>query len=201
MEIYQMFKFFTLIVGAAASQFAYSTEIKTKPQVKKITEEKILQKVIVLNGVKFTLKDEKKSSQSYLAEYLPDGENFDQFNQMFAVWGSKDSTTLSDQVKAKVQFVNSRKSTDPVANFKLFVGDDKKSYGLDFMISEGNIIEHNLWYFTESKKGKIMYQYVRRNYKELSRVPASEFISEVPKVRNEILAEFKKIKLPKPDGY
>lgn len=115
-------------------------------------------------GTVMVLKEKQKAKTQYIAEYLPAGETFDNYTKMFAVWGWLDGADAASQAKAKVQFVNSRKGKDLVANYKLYKADDGASFGLDFLISEGRIMEHNVWYFTNVNGGVLAYQYVRRNY-------------------------------------
>ena len=152
-------------------------------------------------GTTFNLKEEQQGTSSYVAEYLPAGENFDQFSRMFAVWGQPDGSTALDQLKAKVQFVEARKGTDPVANYKVFTAPDEGSYGLDFLISEGAILEHNVWYFKNVKGGAVPYQYARRHYRGKSMPAARDFIAEIGPVGAEILSFFKANPLPMPGGY
>ena len=152
-------------------------------------------------GTTLTLKEEKKLPKQYLGEYISSEESFDNFTKMFAIWGRLDGQDAITQVKAKVQFVNARKGTDPVANYKLFIGDDKKSYGLDFMISEGGVIEHNVWNYTNINSGVLSYQFVRRHYEGKSAQSAQDFIKSAPQVGSEVLTFFKTGSLPKPEGY
>jgi hypothetical protein len=121
-------------------------------------------KSVVVLGTSLVLKEEKKTATQYLAEYIPEGETFQNFTKMFAVWGRLDGSDAQFQVKAKTQFVSSRKGKDPVANFNVFQSDDKKMFGLDFLISEGGMMEQNVWSFQNVKGGVLAYQYARRHY-------------------------------------
>lgn len=152
-------------------------------------------------GATFELKEEQRGTSTYVAEYLPAGENFDQFTRMFAVWGQQDGSTALAQLKAKVQFVEARKGTDVVANYKVFKADGEDSYGLDFLISEGAILEHNVWYFKNVKGGAIAYQYARRHYRGADGQATRDFFTKIGPVTNEVLAFFKANPLPMPGGY
>src|SRR5262249_18327277 len=158
-------------------------------------------KSITVLGVSLVMKDEKRTADQYLAEYIPEGETFDNFTKMFAVWGRLDGSDASSQVKAKIQFVNSRKGTDPVANFNAFQSDDKKTYGLDFLISEGGVMEHNVWTFQNVKGGVLAYQYAERHYEGKSTQTDEEFIKGIREIRDQVFNFFKTSPLPKPDGY
>lgn len=158
-------------------------------------------KTLVVLGSSLTLKEEKQNKTQYLAEYIPASETFDNYTKMFAMWGQLDGSKPIEQVKAKVQFVNSRKGKDPMANFKLYENDNKKAYGLDFLISEAGIIEHNVWYFTEVKGGVLAYQYARRYYQGKSTTNEADFLREIPKATSDALSFFKNTALPKPPGY
>lgn len=152
-------------------------------------------------GTTFELKEEQRGTSSYVAEYLPAGENFDHFTRMFAVWRQQDGSTALAQLKAKVQFLAARKGTDPVLNYTVFVAQEEGSYALDFLISEGAILEHNVWYFKNVKGGALAYQYARRHYRGESAQAASDFIAGRGPVTAEILAFFKANSLPVPGGY
>lgn len=157
-------------------------------------------KTITILKAKFVQKEEKQNASQYLSEYLPAGEDFENYTQMFAVWGLLDGSTIESQVKAKVEFVNSRKPADPVANYTLFKSDEN-GYGLDFLISEGPITEHNIWYYIKVKGGVLAYQYNRRHYKGQKVSSAKEFIEQIPKTRNQILEVLKSKNMPIPSGY
>jgi hypothetical protein len=100
-----------------------------------------------------------------------------------------------------MQFVNSRKGKDPLANSAAFQSDDKKTLGLDFLISEGGVMEHNVWSFQNVKGGVLAYQYARRHYEGKSAQSGEAFIQEIPSLRNQVLNAFKTAPLPKPQGY
>jgi hypothetical protein len=158
-------------------------------------------KSIIVLGSPLVLKNEKSTADQYLAEYIPLNETFDNFTKMFAVWGRLDGSDAQAQVKAKIQFVTSRKITDPVANYSAFQSDDKKSFGLDFLISEDALMEHNVWSFQNVKGGVLAYQYVRRHYEGKSAQSGADFIKEIPSVRDQVLTFFKTASLPRPQGY
>lgn len=158
-------------------------------------------KSIAVLGTTLVLKNEKKSADLYLAEYIPEGEQFENFTKMLAVWGRLDGSTAEFQVKAKIQFVKDRKAKDPFANFSAFQSNDKKTYGLDFLISEGNVMEHNVWTFQNVKGGVLAYQYARRHYEGKSSGPVEAFLKGIPAIRDQVMGFFKTASLPQPDGY
>jgi hypothetical protein len=158
-------------------------------------------KSVTVLGSPLVLKNEKAASGQYLAEYIPEGETFDNFTKMFAVWGRLDGSDAQSQVKAKIQFVNSRKATDPVANYSAFQSDDKKTFGLDFLISEGGVMEHNVWSFENVKGGVLAYQYAERHYEGKSTQSSADFIKGIPTIRDQALKFFKTAQLPRPEGY
>src|SRR4030095_6238468 len=158
-------------------------------------------KSVVVLGAPFVLKEEKKTAHQYLAEYMPEVEVFQILTRMFAVWGRLDGSDAQFQVKEKTQFVNSRKGKDPVANFNVFQSDDNKMLSLDFLISEGGMMEHNVWSFQNVKGGVLAYQYARRTYEGKSPQSEQDFIREIPAIRNQVLSFFKSASLPRPEGY
>lgn len=158
-------------------------------------------KSVTVLGAALVQKEEKQNAKQYLAEYIPEGENFDNFTKMFAVWGQLDGSDAESQVKAKMAFVQARKGKDPLANYSLFQSDDKKTFGLDFLISEGTVMEHNVWTFQNVKGGVLAYQYARRHYDGKSPQSAEAFIKEIPSVGGQVLKFFKESQLPRPQGY
>jgi hypothetical protein len=156
---------------------------------------------ITVLGTALVLKEEKKTATQYLAEYIPEAENLQNYSKMFAVWGRLDGSDASSQANAKIQFIKSRQGKDPVANYNLFQSNDKKMLGLDFLISDGGIMEHNIWAFQNVKGGVLAYQYVRRHYEGKSTQPGSDFIREIPSVRDQVLKFFNTATLPRPQGY
>lgn len=158
------------------------------------------QSILVL-GTPFVLKEEKKTATQYLAEYVPEGENLKDYSRMFAIWGLLNGSDAQSQVKAKIQFVKSRQGKDPVANYSLFQNNDKNMFGLDFLISEGGLMEQNIWTFQNVKGGVLAYQYVRRHYDGKSAQSGSDFIREIPSVRNQVLTFFNTTTLPRPQDY
>jgi hypothetical protein len=159
-----------------------------------------IRSTIVL-GTTFVLKEEKKTIAQYLAEYVPEGEDLRGYSKMFAIWGLLDGSDAQSQVRAKIQFVKSRQGKDPVANYNLFQSNDKKMFGLDFLISESGLMEHNIWTFQNVKGGVLAYQYVRRHYEGKSAQSGSDFIREIPSVRDQVLKFFNTSTLPRPEGY
>lgn len=191
-----------LIATAAAAMAAPArNDAPVPPRKHAAAKSKADSKSIKILGTTLVLKEEKKTETQYLAEYLPAIETFDDFTKMFAVWGYLDGTNAVAQAKAKIQFVNARKATDPVANYKLYQTEDKRSIGLDFLISEGGVMEQNVWYFTDVKGGALSYQYARRRYEGKSPQSAVDFINETPEVASKVLTYFKNKALPRPEGY
>jgi hypothetical protein len=74
-------------------------------------------------------------------------------------------------------------------------------FGLDFLISEGDVMEHNIWSFQNVKGGVLAYQYVRRHYQGKSAQSGGDFIREIPAIRNQVLSFLKTAPLPRPQGY
>lgn len=179
-----LFVFFFLIAGGVRAEIAA-----------------VAGKSVTVLGSPLVLKDEKKTADQYLGEYIPEGETFDNFTKMFAVWGKLDGSTAEFQAKAKMQFVTARKATDPLANFNVFQSADKKTFGLDFLISDGGVMEHNVWSFQNVKGGVLAYQYAERRYDGKSAQSAEDFIKGIPAVRDQALNFFKTASLPRPDGY
>ncbi|MBL7685448.1 MAG: hypothetical protein JNK65_05375 [Deltaproteobacteria bacterium] len=194
------FIFFIFLTIQMISQAGNLLNAESGQQRSSIRSEGVPKSIVVL-GKTLVLKEEKNTNNQFLAEYIPNEENFKNFTKMFALWGRLDGSTADSQVKAKVQFVNSRKGKDPVANYNLFQSNDKKMFGLDFLISEEGVMEHNVWAFQNVNGGVLAYQYVRRYYVQNNSSGDENFIRGIPEIRNQILQFFKEAILPRPKGY
>jgi hypothetical protein len=72
---------------------------------------------------------------------------------------------------------------------------DKKSVVVDFLISDKDLLEHNVWRFFKGDGGLVSYQIARRTY---SMDKTTEFITSIKTRRTEILNEIVRKDLPVP---
>lgn len=88
----------------------------------------------------------------YLQEYLPEGQSFDDFKQMFSVAIIFGNETPEAFVANKIAELEERKKTDPVINYIAMQKDD--NHVLDFIVSQGdgekvNVVEENVYCYRQ----------------------------------------------------
>jgi hypothetical protein len=108
----------------------------------------------------------------YLQEYLPKGENFDNFVEMFSVCiHLYDNISAAAAVEAKIKELEKRSETDKCCHYKVYNKDDE--YILDFLVSEGNgetlsVVESNVHRYKvieiDGKKALQLIFYSHRAY-------------------------------------
>jgi hypothetical protein len=121
----------------------------------------------------------------YKQEYLPKGENAEHYNSMLMVEALEGATTVQQAVEAQKQQINERKGTDAVASYN--VTEDKGETILDFMMSEGNIVEWDVYRYKAlpGNKGIMLYALSKRAY---SNTPA--FVKTVKDTRTATIHAF-----------
>ena len=155
-----------------------------------------------------TLKDTKggAAGQPFIAEYIPGNETFDNWTMMFAsrfVPGQDLDPKVSATTTAR-KIIARRETGDTVANAAVFEAKDGKSVVVDFLISQGNVFEHNIFRYFKTPKGLVSLQIARRVYDTSSNSSSDDkvkdFIKSIPTEREKILAEIMRKDLPVDDG-
>ncbi|MBQ3605058.1 MAG: hypothetical protein II990_02255 [Muribaculaceae bacterium] len=139
----------------------------------------------------------------YLQEYLPDGETFDNYTQMFTVgvifYGDA-SYNSEFALQAKIEELEKRKKTDRVCRY--IVAENNGEYILDFIVSDSkndklNFVEADIHYYKDVTingiKANILYFYSRRAYGD-DIIP---FMKSIPSLRSEWYENITKLPLPK----
>lgn len=153
-------------------------------------------------GKELIQKENKATAEQFIAEYIPNGENFDNFTVMFAVYFYKGHTKSAElEAKAKIAEIKVRKANgDKVANGRVGVKDAGQAVA-DFVLSSGLIIEHNVMMFKSLKNGLLIHKFVRRVYrgKGASASPkVKKFFSKIKRDRAAITKELERKDLPVP---
>lgn len=157
-------------------------------------------KTVSILGKALELKDTQggKSGQAFIAEYIPAGETFDNFTVMFASRFTP-SSTLDAMVSAQAtaKRIQDRQQSDPVANAAVFKAPDNKSVVVDFLMSQGNIFEHNIFRYYKTSKGLVSLQIARRVYdNKTNESEVQEFIKGIKTKRADLLKEIMRTNLP-----
>jgi hypothetical protein len=160
---------------------------------------------VTVLGKTLVLKDSQGGGpgDKFLAEYIPSDETFDNWTLMFAsrfVPGAgldpmASAVATANRISARKQ------SGDLLANSAVFKSADGKSVVVDFLSSEGDIIEHNVFRYFRTPKGLVSFQIARRIYSnkaEQSDIQA--FIRGIKTKRNQIVSESMRADLPVSEG-
>ena len=104
----------------------------------------------------------------------------------------------SDTLATTLNNIKRRKQAgDHLANSMVLKSNDNKSVAVDFLISEGNIVEHNVWRYYATEKGLVSLQIARRHYKDINfPYRTNEFIESIQTQRAPILKELMRADLP-----
>ncbi len=123
----------------------------------------------------------------YLQEYLPQGESFERYNQMFTVSVIFWDRTPLEAVQAKIAELEQRKQTDPITNY--IAAENNGEYILEFIVSDSNngkmnTVEVNVHHYKQmtinGKMASVLSFYSSRAYGD----DITAFIQSIPDKRN-----------------
>lgn len=106
----------------------------------------------------------------YKHEYLRKGDYLDKgFNKMILIEVLQRNLTPEDLAAKKAKEIESRKETDPVANYQIIDNPETREYLIDFLISEGDLYEWNVYRYKliDTPKGKavMLFGFSFRSFK------------------------------------
>lgn len=123
----------------------------------------------------------------YTQEYLPNGESFEHYNQMFTMSIILTDHTPIEFVQAKIAELEQRKKTDPITNYIL--AENNGEYILEFLVSDSqneqlNIVELDIHHYKRiklnGKNATVLSFYSSRAYGD----GITKFIQSIPENRN-----------------
>ncbi len=93
----------------------------------------------------------------------------EKFTKMILIEAVTGDFNLQDIVKAKTMELDKRKPVDDVTNYRVIENKVSGEYLLDFVMSEGSIVEWNAYRYRKlnekaGKKGIMIFAYSRRAY-------------------------------------
>lgn len=160
-------------------------------------------KSLTILGKQVVLKDCQGGGpgQKFIAEYIPENENWDNWTSMFAsryVPGNGQKLDALASAEATAARITERKKNgDIMANSAVFKAPDGKSVVVDFLISEGKIIEHNIFRYFPSANGLVSLQIARRVYDDKANdAEVKAFIESIKTQRKTLLEETMRADLP-----
>lgn len=177
-----------------------ATDISTPTQAQAAQS---LPRSVTVLGKTLTLKDSQGGAPGgkFIAEYIPGDESFDNWTLMFASRFEPGAglDPMASAAAAANRISARKQSGDLLANSAVFKSADGKSVVIDFLSSEGGIIEHNVFRYFRTPKGLVSFQIARRIYKaEQSDIQA--FIKSIKTKRNQIVSELMRADLPVSEG-
>lgn len=134
----------------------------------------------------------------FVQEYLPQGESFERYNQMFTVSVIFGDRTPLEAVQAKIAELEQRKQTDPIINY-MVAGNDGE-YILEFIVSDNNngvldIVEVDVHHYTQKtingRNALILGFYSSRAYGD----DITKFIQSIPQKRSSWYEGMSELKL------
>jgi hypothetical protein len=156
-------------------------------------------------GKTLVLKDSHDGGPGgkFIAEYIPGDQTFDNWTLMFAsrfIPGAGLDPMAS--ALATANRISARKqSGDLLANSAVFKSQDGKSVVVDFLSSEGNIIEHSVFRYFRTPKGLVSFQIARRIYaNKAEQSDIQAFIKSIKTKRDQFVSESMRADLPVSEG-
>ena len=116
---------------------------------------------VIFNDETYYLEYSVGNNVQWLNEYLQKGENFNSFTKMFTVRSYDTSTATPEQLVANIAALYQQQN--PLNKYQVFKGkgDD---YCISFIMTQGNIVEFNLFRYTSVKGHPLALQFVYREY-------------------------------------
>ena len=138
--------------------------------------------------------------QVVLAKYVAPKESLEDWSLMFAVHQYKGDVDVATYISRVVTNIRARKSKgDQLANAVAFESSDGVSYIVDSLLSEGTLVEHNVWRYTPTSDGMIAYQIARRvDAEKESPQAAKRLIESITNQRGPIVTQLNRRDLPVP---
>lgn len=134
----------------------------------------------------------------YKQEYLTAGQQADKYTSMLMIEAVTGTVTLKDAVTAKMNEITARKQTYALANYQVIENKATGEYLLDFIMSEGSVVEWNAYRYSAltDKSGKTtgirLFAISKRSYGNAS----TAFLKALKTERQKDIAVLAAYKLP-----
>ena len=136
-------------------------------------------------SLKQTLLQEVRTG--LLVEYTKPEETVKDWTLMFAIrYFAGPELDPYNSVSTERERVAARKVIDPVANSMVLRSPDGKSFVIDFLVSNEDVLEQSVYRYFKTERGLVSYQIGRRVHDPDEH---QDFIRSIPKVREQILKE------------
>jgi hypothetical protein len=156
-------------------------------------------KDFIFQNNKYNLSWSIKNKNHYKQEYLRTNDTLTNFNKMIFVDVLLTETNIKEFVSAKMQEIEKRKGSDPVANYQVIENEQTGEFLLDFLISKGDLFEWNAYRYKtiNTNKGKaiLLFVYSFRSF-EGADLRLDDFFPYLKKNRMDLINNIANFKLP-----
>lgn len=128
---------------------------------------------LIFNNTQFYYAWSQNTDTHYFQEYLPAGEQLENFNEMMILHFFTNAKPVENVVRDKMDELEQRKQTDPLCDYMVSASPDNTLFIVDFIISsitdEKSVAEFNIYQFQsidlgDGQQGLILYAYCKRAY-------------------------------------
>lgn len=153
---------------------------------------------IIMGGTNYYLSWSSNPSEGYYKqEYLPKGQNAEKFTDLLLVEAVKGELTIKQAADAQIQMLKERKAKDPVVNYSIIENKDKTEIILDFLMSEGDIVEWNAYrYKIVDGKAVLLFGMSKRSYGDSTKFLTALKTDRATYIKQLATAEIPKVKVP-----
>lgn len=153
---------------------------------------------ISIGGTDYHLSWSSSPSNTYYKqEYLPKGQKAEKFTAMLLIEAVKGDLTIKQAVSSQIQMLQERKGKDPVVNYSVIENKDKTEIILDFLMSEGDIVEWNAYrYKSIDGKAVQLFGMSKRSYGDSTKFLTALKTDRTKYINQIATAEMPKIKVP-----
>lgn len=130
----------------------------------------------------------------YKQEYLRKKDTFPDYNRMLLL-EYMDNVKAKDALNKKVKELETRRSNDPVLNYEVITSPDGKQFIIDFLVSNGNTYEWNVYKFAPNQNGNLLYGFSLRS-SEKGELNGYTFFSYLKKNRSDLINKMIETKVP-----
>jgi hypothetical protein len=183
-----------LLVGLFSLTSSYSSDSRTKDYLN-------VPGPLMFDGLPYNLRwSSNPTSNFFIQEYVPKGDNVEHFNKMIVLEAIHDSVGIGDLIANEIKSLTERKKTDLVVNYKLFQNPDSTEFILDFIMSEGkdelSLVEWNAYrykYVSDSsgKRGVLLFGISIRSYDDIR-----AFLKSLSQLRSAEITALGKYQVP-----
>ncbi len=182
-------------IGCATMEQQEPAVVLERPKESRIPQQ--------LSFLDLTLKKvfEDSDVNGTIHQYVLPDEAVDNWSRMFAVRFFPGTTVAPKAAVMNAKAIVDKRASlgDPFARSLIFTSEDGSSFAIDFLISQGTNLEHNVFRYYAVETGVMCYQFSRKlSGSSVSNSQLKSFVLEIPKIRQDVFAELNREDLPIP---